>query len=205
MANPEHEEILNQGVAAWNKWRDNVRWRRNDPHDRLELNGHLLRHPLRFPTWENNNRDLMDGLNDEERREAFEALTNESIYYNTYWRDIWGIADLRGINFENVNLAGSTMILADLSGANLRHADLRGINLEEAILRDANLSNANFEGAVLGKTTFSNTDLSFAKGLLSCRHMRPSFVDPSTIHKSYELPQDFLLECGLSTLYQTSD
>lgn len=190
MANPEHEEILTRGVAAWNSWRVH-NWR-----VRPELRSHALRHELLgvIP------RDLMDGLSNEERREAWQAYHNGSLYYDDQWKANWSIKDLRGINFKNVDLADAKLIIADLSDANLSNADLQGANLQDTILKDADLTNANLEGAVLGNTKFANTNLTLAKGLLSCRHIKPSYIDLATIHKSSNLPQDFLLGCGLNIL-----
>jgi TIR domain/Pentapeptide repeats (9 copies) len=194
MANPEHQKILNRGVAAWNTWR------KETPLVRPDLNGHILQHSLRFDM--SSTRDLMDSVigGAEERRECYEALKNGSIYRDSYWRDCWSIQDLRRINFENLDLTGAHLIFADLSEADLRNATLQQANLQHTVLKDANLTNANLEGAVLENTTFANTDLTRAKGLLSCRHIRPSPVDPATVHKSANLPQDFLLACGLSIL-----
>jgi hypothetical protein len=194
MANPKHEEILNRGVAAWNTWR------KENPLVRPDLNGHLLQHQLRFDM-RYGTRDLMDWMSGtEEARKCYQALQDGSIYHDSYWEDCWRIQDLRGINFENADLTEAKLILADLSEADLKNADLGGANLQRTVLKDASLTNANLERAVLGNTKFTSTDLTRAKGLLSCRHIDPSPVDAATVHKSANLPQDFLLACGLSIL-----
>src|SRR5262245_60762801 len=194
MANLEHQEILNRGVAPWNAWR------KENPLIRPELNGLLLEHPLRFDM-RYGTRDLMDWMSDaEERKECYHALNDGSIYYDSNWEYCWGIRYLRVINFKNVDLSGAELILADLSDADLTNADLRGANLQNTVLKDANLTDANLERALLGNTKFANTDLRRAEGLLSCRHISPSPVDLATVHKSAKLPQDFLLACGLSPM-----
>lgn len=194
MANPEHERILNHGVAAWNTWR------KENLLMRPELKGLLLKHNLRFDM-RHGTRDLMDWMGDaEERRKCYQALEDGSIYYDSYWEDCWSIHDLRKINFDNANLSNAELILADLSEADLKYADLREANLQRTVLKDANLTDANLERALLGETRFTNTDLTRTMGLLSCRHARPSLVDPATIHRSSGLPEDFLLACGLSPL-----
>jgi uncharacterized protein YjbI with pentapeptide repeats len=193
MANPEHEEILKRGAAAWNMWRI------QNPFVKPDLKGHLLEHDLRFAM--HNTFQLMDSAGGpEEQRERYEALNNGSIYYDSYFSDCWSITDLRGINFKNVDLTDAKLILADLSKADLSNANLQGARLEGTVLKDANLTNSNLKGAVLGNTTFANTDLTHAKGLLSCHHYRPSPVDNATVHKSDNLPDDFLLGCGLTIL-----
>jgi hypothetical protein len=194
MANPQHQEILNRGVAAWNAWR------KENPLMSPELSGLLLEHRLRF-SMQYGSRDVMDWQSDaEERSKCYQALNDGSIYCDSYWEDCWSIRDLRGINFKDVDLSGAELILADLSAADLKNADLRGAKLQRSVLKEADLTDANLERALLGNTKFANTDLSRAHGLLSCRHTGPSLVDLSTVHKSAKLPRDFLFACGLSPL-----
>jgi hypothetical protein len=194
VANPEHLSILKQGVEAWNIWR------RKNPLIRPELNGYMLEHDLRF-NMAYGTRDLMDWQYDaEERKKCYEALKDGSIHYDSYWEDCWSIRNLRGIDFESADLSNAELILSDLSEANLKSADLRAANLRGAVLKDAALNDANLEGMLLGNTRFANTDLTRAKGLSCCRHFAPSPIDPSTVHKSAKLPEDFLLACGLSPL-----
>ena len=109
MPNSEHQKILNRGVADWNAWR------KKNPLIRPELNGLLLEHPLRF-RMQYGTRDLMDWQSDaEECKKCYQALKDDSIYYDSYWEDCWSVRDLRGINFTNVDLSGAELILADLS------------------------------------------------------------------------------------------
>src|SRR5262245_54426929 len=193
VANPEHEKILKRGSGTWDYWRI------QNPLVRPDLKGYLLQHSLRFDM--RNTFELMDSAGGpEEQRARYEALRNRSIYYDPDFQDCWNIENLRGINFENVDLTDAMLAFADLSGANLRNANLQGANLQETVLKDVDLTNSNLEDAVLRNTMFANTNLTLAKGLLSCRHMGRSPVDHATVHKSTNLPDDFLLGCVLTTL-----
>ena len=101
-------------------------------------------------------------------------------------------ADLRGANLSSANLRSANLINANLSGADLVGADLSGANLSSADLRNANLTEA-----FLLETIFSDTNLTNAIGLATCRHIGPSTLDHRTLSKSGPLPLAFLRGCGL--------
>jgi hypothetical protein len=195
MADLEHRQVLDRGVAAWNAWR------KDNPHIRPVLRGLLLTHPFVYDMG-HGSRELMDWVSgdDEERKRAYKAWQDGSLWYDSEWEYCWAKRDLGEINLESADLSNAELILADFSGANFKDADLRGANLQRSILKDANLRNANLERALLGGTTFANTDLTNTMGLLTCRHSGGSRIDAATIHRSGRLPQDFLLACGLSPL-----
>lgn len=201
MANPEHLEILRQGVEAWNSWR------RENPNlipnlDRAQLND-----------WKLGGADLHGAyLN---AADLVGAVFNNSNFTRAFLRfTIIGGADLNAVFFNGADLIGSYLRGANLRGAdfrgasvnyaNLNRADLRGANLSGAILFDANLSSAllqdaEFATTQLSGTIFADTDLSLAKGLDSVMHQGPSTIGVDTLYKAKgRIPESFLRGCGLS-------
>jgi hypothetical protein len=114
MANPEHLKILDQGIAAWNKWREKSAGKRVGPNTSV----HIDRGPgLRSLSWIGRNCiDLMRA-------------------------DLIG-CDLQGVNFAGVNLTGANLQGSDLSGADLSEANLYVVKFTAAKLARANLTNA---------------------------------------------------------------
>jgi len=194
MANPEHLEILKQGVEAWNEWREE----NNDVKPDLseaELGGEnlkevdlqsaiLIRANLDGADLESANFERAD-LRVTHLREA---CLNDAYLYEV---DLLG-GDLRGSKLRNAVLEGANLTSADIRGAVLTGAQLVGTNLY-----DANLEEANFQNAKLWETLFINTNILKAKELDNCRHPGPSFIDHNTLKKSSPLPIEFLRGIGL--------
>jgi hypothetical protein len=189
MANPEHLEILNLGVEAWN------RWRRECPDVEPNLSGENL-----YRT--NGGRADFSGANfigaKLIRANFGGALSGAKLYG----------ADLRGANLYGANLCDTGLTGANLTGANLFNADLTlaslhvavliGAKLYGADLGNAYLSGADFTGVKLGYTKFRDNDLSEVKGLETGIHSSPSSIDISTLYKSAgKLPKAFLRGCGV--------
>jgi uncharacterized protein YjbI with pentapeptide repeats len=107
-------------------------------------------------------------------------------------------ARLQEANLQRAYLVGTDLSRADLRGAYLDRADLQWANLQETILRGAHLQGANLHESVLGSTIFGDTHLHGARGLATCRHQAPSFLDVGTCACSGSLPADFLRGCGWS-------
>ena len=106
-------------------------------------------------------------------------------------------ADLNRASLDGANLGGANLHEAKLSWAFLRRADFNGADLMGANLTGANLYGANLSRAMIAGTTFTDVDLSETHGLAECNHLGPSFVDFSTLERSPDLPDTFLLGCGL--------
>jgi uncharacterized protein YjbI with pentapeptide repeats len=188
MANPEHLQILKQGVAAWNQWRDQNRaitpdLARADLHRaitpdlaRADLHGADL-HGV------NLHRADLHGVN----------LGETNLHGTTLYAADLSEANLTGADLGEANLHGTNLTEANLCGADLRGADLRGVNLTRAILTRVDLS----YGA-LSETVFGDTNLTAAQGLKTCRHIGPSILDHRTLAKSEPLPMAFLRGCGLN-------
>jgi uncharacterized protein YjbI with pentapeptide repeats len=131
MANAKHQELLLQGVDAWNAWS------RKEPLVKPDLNrANLNRANLSAANLQRANlqRAILSGAN---LRGANLSEANLSR------------ARLRGANLSGANLGG-----ANLSGANLGGADLSVANLQRA-----NLQRANLERATLVETDIANADL----------------------------------------------
>lgn len=175
MANEEHLRILEEGVAAWNKWYSEKR-------DRPDLKGADL-----------SNRDLSSA----NFRDADLSCTNFSHV------DLSG-ANLFAADLSRTDLSGAELANADFTGANLRAASLRDTNLLGARFYGTDLSGADFEDAAAGLTKFANCDLRETRGLDRIKHFGPSTVGIDTIYKSKgEIPESFLRGCGVPESFIT--
>ena len=143
MANRDHLQTLQQGVDAWNAWRD--------------------RQPLITP-------DL--GGADLGRANLSEANLSEADLSEANLSEAYlSEADLSEANLSGANLSGAYLGRAnlkvnlsgvDLRGANLGRADLRGANLRGAKLRWADLRGVELSGADLGRADLGEAKLSWA-------------------------------------------
>jgi Pentapeptide repeats (8 copies) len=141
MANDEHVELLKQGVATWNAWRDENPDIRPDL-DEANLGGaDLIRANVRGANLSGAN---LSGA-DLDKADLIGAKLNKANLSGA----ILGGADLWEANLNNANL-----LEANLSGADLGGADLIGTKLNKA-----NLSGAELEGATLVNTDLTSADL----------------------------------------------
>jgi hypothetical protein len=190
MANPEHVNILKEGVEAWNQWR------RKDP-DRGDLSGAVL------------SRTFLNGA-DFRRVDLSDANLSGAnlsgaflIAANLGAAKLSG-ADLREANLTGADLSGANLIDANLRAANLRAANLRGANLRRAYLLSTNLTStkiagANFTDSRMTGTVFADVDLSQAKGLETVQHTGPSTIGFDTVQRSRgKIPDAFLRGAGVS-------
>jgi len=144
MANPEHLEILRQGVEAWNKWRA------EHSEVRPDLSGALL-----------SEADLFGA--DLSKANLSEAmLSGADLSKANLSKAMLSGANLSEANFIGANLIGANLSAAFLFTANLTGADFSGADLRAADLIGADLSEANLIGANLCKATLSGADLSRA-------------------------------------------
>ena len=190
MANPEHLEIIKQGVKQWNKWRE----------ENPDVDPDFHQATLRGADLALANLTGAD-LGGAELGSAKLSGANLST------------ADLGGACLSRAHLNGAHLIAADLSSADLNSANFMGAelymsNLSEADasfanllgsgLRGANLTGTNLKGARAGATDFADVDLSTAKGLESTEHHGPSTIGVDTIYKSRgKIPEKFLRGCGV--------
>jgi uncharacterized protein YjbI with pentapeptide repeats len=189
MANPEHLDLLRQGVPVWNDWRFKVSSVCPDLRD-ADLNGAILivanlckaalgGANLRLANLQGAHLDGTD-LQLADLREAVlcgadfvEAnlsganLCRANLSKANLSFAKLGAADLQGANLSGANLGATDFGGANLSGAELTaaflaQANLSGADLNGANLGGADLSGANLSGAKLGKADLSKADLSKA-------------------------------------------
>ena len=126
MANQGQPDLLRQGAAAWNRWRDKNPEVHPDLHE-----ANLYRMDLR----------------------AANLSRANLVKANLGDADLHG-ADLRAANLRRADLHGADLHAADLSAADLSEADLSAADLRKAILpgadlRQAQLVGTHLEGAIL--------------------------------------------------------
>lgn len=212
MANPEHVELIKQGVEIWNAWR------REHPDIRPDLSEANLFELCR-PEGLLYEDTHLSGVNFSKTRlyktnlsstDLSSANLDEAIIYEanlaeSYLED----ASLHEANlsdthlfrtcFLGADLSEADLSLADLFEANLSGADLSSANLEGATLYQTNLFNADFSGAIVGTTRFINLDLRDVYGLETLHHLYPSTVGTNTLERSQgDIPRAFLRGAGLS-------
>jgi uncharacterized protein YjbI with pentapeptide repeats len=211
MANPEHLEILKQGVEQWNKWRKENPLELSpdlcgaDLHE-MELRGANL-YQARLAE-ANLNKASLSGVDLSYATLGRADLSGASLEgAKLAWADLHG-ANLSECYLVYANLSGANLSGAELSQAKLREADLKwtklgGAKLRYAQLHGANLYRADLNGADLSEagtteTNFADVDLSETKGLETIDHVGPSTISIDTIYKSHgKIPEVFLRGCGV--------
>src|SRR6266542_3866722 len=186
MANPEHLEILKQGIEKWNQWR------RANPEIAADLSGANLR-----------GASLVGAdLRGADVREA-------DIIQADLGGAILSRADLRKTKLRGSYLTRAILIRAELGGADLREANLIGADLIEAdlswaILDGTILTEAVLNMVILRATVLTNLDLSEVKGLETIRHETASSIGLDTIYRSKgAIPDVFLRGCGVPENFLT--
>ncbi len=191
MANPKQLEILEQGVKAWNRWREEF------PNVEIDLSR------VDFV-----GRDI-EGINLREANLIHANLDGANLKDANLT-----IADLSHAHIVGAQLFSAELVAAYLNGAKLDESNLQGVDLSRTNLSDASLlqvdlasskliqsvvKRTSLRGARFGHTTISMTDFSEAKGLVDARHGGPSWIDFSTIeYFGGNVPDAFLRGCGLS-------
>ena len=188
MANSEHLAILNQGVNAWNEWRQKARGRIDLQN--AELSGKDLT-GIDFGV-KRKVVSVADPRTPIEQRLAFVDLRGADLSAAT----LTG-ARLAEANLAGASLANAVLIEAVLTRANLEKADLSGAYFVFANLESANLAGVKMHTATLRGAVFLNTYFGDATGLETCIHEGPSAIDIWTLRSRPDLPPEFLRGCGL--------
>ncbi|MEM8806005.1 MAG: pentapeptide repeat-containing protein [Cyanobacteria bacterium P01_G01_bin.38] len=164
MADPGHLEILQAGVAAWNRWR--VR----NPTLRPNLRGADLQ-GLSLSGINFHNTYL--GKANLSRAYLFEAdFQSANLRAANLSRCCLIGANLHNAYLANANLRQAYLSYTDLSNAYLHNANLQKTDLKEAILTDAVLSQANLQEADLSNAA----DLEIAQ-LKSVQSLAKAILD----------------------------
>jgi uncharacterized protein YjbI with pentapeptide repeats len=160
MADAEHLEVLRQGIATWNEWRQ------ANPKIVPDLQGAQL--------------DGMDlsGVDfhgaDLSGAQLREAHLRQAMLQRARLME----ADLRWANLDEADLREANLREADMSGAHLREADMRGVYLREADLSGATLTAANLTMADLRAARLCEAQLSEAQfHIARLRHADLSHAD----------------------------
>ena len=214
MANPEHVELLNQGIPVWNQW-----WLENMPPEPekgpdlsgLNLSGVKLAGAFLWKTNFQNTLLLGADLRNTELVSAnFSGVClcrTQLDHTDLMSANLRGAclveASIKYAHLSHVDLTNADLTKANLSGtalqgAHLTGAILNGANLSRALFNDNDLAETDFSNASLFETTLANLDLSGARGLEECIHLGPSSLDFRTLHRSRELSRSFMQGCGLS-------
>ena len=159
MANPEHLEILKQGVEVWNEWRKKNPDLKPDLSGAILVNTYLHRVNLRKADLFKAN--LSEAILDSaDLREA--DLREASLFGTTFESANLRRADLRSASLVGAFLDHTILVRAKLNGADLWGASLEGAYLIEADLRDTNLFRAYFWGAHLKRANLERAMLRYA-------------------------------------------
>ena len=161
MANPQHLELLRQGVDAWNEWR------KKEPSICPDLLGANLSEANLFGanlSGANLNAVGLFRANLGEADLCRAGLSGANLGDADLSRaNLSGanltLAYLRRANLHRANLAGAGLTRADFWGANVRGANLSGTNLQEANLHRANLAGADLTRADLSNANIEAADL----------------------------------------------
>jgi uncharacterized protein YjbI with pentapeptide repeats len=155
-ANPQHVEILNQGVRAWN------RWRLDNPTIRPDLRGASMR-GLELDRINLSNTDLQYA--EFYQAQLVEAdFSNSNLTYVGFGEATLGRAKFVGAILHNAILMKAHLYEADFTGADLSGTQLYGANLERARLRKVNLvgqwmATANLKNADLRRANLTGANL----------------------------------------------
>jgi hypothetical protein len=192
MANPEHLEILKEGVSVWNEWR------RRSPLVVPNLReADLYSADLGICAGSFRGADLqgadLDGADLERARLSAANLKRRSLHHAILRK-----ATLTGADLTEAGLQRADLQAARLRGTYLYRANLVGVNLYAAIFCDTYLREADLTLATVGHTQFDNSDLSEVRGLETIHHSGPSTIGIDTIYKSKaNIPEVFLRGCGV--------
>jgi hypothetical protein len=200
MANPEHLEMLKQGVDVWNEWR------KENPTVKPDLTFADLRQKS-FDTINLSNSALSHGnfeyvsLTDAKILGA--DLSNANLSRADLQYSDFSGADLSGAYLINSSLNHSKFINADLTDSNLSDsnfsfADLTGSNLFYANLSRVEFFETRISNTTVGFTVFASVDFRQVIGLEKVKHSGPSSVSIDTfIMSEEEIPEVFLRGAGV--------
>ncbi|MDQ2884688.1 MAG: pentapeptide repeat-containing protein [Chloroflexota bacterium] len=172
MANPEHVELLKQGVEVWNKWR------KENPDVQPDLsNAHFYKdfHAYHLQGVNLSGVDLTKTVVTGDFKGAnFSSAILRGAEFSVAYLDDADLSntDLRdsffeGTTFEGVNLSGAdlrntTIIESSISGDTVNYVNLSEVNLSSANLSKMDLQAFDFSRADLSRANLQEADLRWA-------------------------------------------
>ena len=203
IATQAHIEQFNQlqeGVQAWNAWRQ------QNPETDVELLG--IKCTLVHLAGANfSDADLRQSQLVEANLSGANFVTACLIGINLHMSNLSGAdlrgADLRLANLRGTDLRGADLRLANLSGADVRGADLRGADLSLANLCMAVLSGADLRGVDLSEADLREASLDKAdvREAIFCDNLGLTKADQEMLRQQGAVVQDSLNEVAIANSF----
>ena len=161
MADPQHVEVLKEGVTAW------ANWRKNNPDVKPDLSGINISDVI----WDNSPicNPKIDADEFLDLFSQFPAAAQGAHFPakeelgEQLRKDAREVVRLDDVNFEGVDLRQANLSRVSLGKAQLSGANFEGANLAGAVLNEATITGANFNQCHLAKAQFEKADLTSAK------------------------------------------
>ncbi len=187
MANPEHVEILKQGVEVWNKWIKQV-------VHKLEQEGK----DIDFLIADLSGIDLSNQVFEYIDLSAVDLSGSNLVGTLILNSNLTG-ADLQNANCTDAFFEATEMYRTDFSGSNLH-----GCTIQLCVFAWNNFKGTRFDEAQFYHCIFSDIDFSTAIGLENSVHNSPSTVGVDCITRSRgKIPEVFLRGCGVPEIFIT--
>lgn len=170
MANPQHLQILKQGVDSWNIWR-------------AEFKGQPDLSQANLKETNLGGINLFGALLDETDL-SFAYLQGANLARTQFKRANLRKANIGHADFSEAVLTGADMRGVNLHGANLRGSNLSGASLNEACLAKVSAPGANFQSAVLIKANLCDAELcstNLAESNLTSAWMIRTYIDNANL------------------------
>jgi uncharacterized protein YjbI with pentapeptide repeats len=190
---------LNEGIHAWNEWRE------QHPDEKVDLSGAVFDEP-EWSGLQLGRLNLRGAILREVKLRGFRNDRANLAGADLREADLSGAvltgADLSQAKLRNAILAGAELNEVKLNEAMLEKADLHGANLSKADLRGAYLAKANLEAASLREATAAAADLSEVnlwKANLSHAHLMSANLRSANLRDAYAVGAD-LAEANLNSV-----
>ena len=204
----ESIRALRGGVPGWNSWIARYHHKTFEP--KIEATPSLWAN-LRHADLQNAMLDDVDfrriGLQGANLAEA--SMINALLTDSHAERVNFSKAVLRNVDFDHTWLNGAQLDQADCRHARFGFSDYRGVSFDRANLQMARFNSVTFSEVSMHdvhveRTSFIDCDLSGVSGSESWFHAGPSYLDLSTLLRSYRaLSEAFLRRIGIPEVVLT--
>ena len=231
MANPEHLELLLDGIDTWNEWREEFPTVEPDLSE-ADLAGVNLKGAYLSGTVSYYDAELDDYLAPIVINRASQSMMptmsdQELSYMRTWGANLEGVdftgaylnraylgyavltgarfqgADLRYASFSHANLHRADMPQVNAQGTDFSHCLMREVNLHQANCRRANFSHAEVRRSNLSEAILAGADFSSAD--LSRSNLQSSDLDSALLRHTLLTETDFTDAQLLGTLIDGID